>query len=129
MSCNKRWIKGRRNQWGFDSLKKLWVVCFFQTKFLNVFNIYSYFIADMMFMFRCCPVCTSELISARKMTESKWKTEKSFFLQNWNTVEIFSFLLLFFWYVCLVTFPNWKYLKGTLWSSVFFISFTFTYSK
>ena len=34
------------------------------------------------FMVKSCPVCTSELISARKMTESKEKPEKKHFLQN-----------------------------------------------
>ena len=34
------------------------------------------------FMYKGCPVCTSELISARKMTKSKGKPEKKYFLQN-----------------------------------------------
>ena len=31
------------------------------------------------FMFKSCPVCTSELISARKMTKGKGKKKKAFF--------------------------------------------------
>ena len=53
------------------------------------------------FMFKSCPDCTSELISARKITKRKEKPEKKAFFTKLKYYRDFPIFVSLFLYACL----------------------------